>query len=316
MAVTEAAAGPALGAQSPHKTLSKQPMTPNIANVVLGTLHIKPWYPSFYPEDLVGGRKAEWLYVCQWCFKYTSEIMKFSAHCKVCPLKSKAPPGEMIYEKDDYVIHKIDGEEEKLYCQNLSLFAKLFLETKSVFFDASTFLYYTLILRSPDHPHGTVAGFFSKEKMSWDNNNLACILVFPPYQRRGLGQILIGASYVLGRKEGRFGGPERPLSVPGKKGYVSYWSAEIARCLLSQPNKKTLSIKEISELTWIMPEDVVVALKEMDVLEKRKTASGNIFLNKNKIQSWVEKGKVKLGPVVDVEAFIEDESELSEVISE
>ncbi|KXT04036.1 hypothetical protein AC578_4945 [Pseudocercospora eumusae] len=291
-------------------------MTPNVANVVLGTLHIKPWYPSFYPEDLVGGRKAEWLYVCQWCFKYTSEIMKFSAHCKVCPLKSEAPPGERIYEKDDYVIHKIDGEEEKLYCQNLSLFAKLFLETKSVFFDASTFLYYTLILRSSDHPHGTVAGFFSKEKMSWDNNNLACILVFPPYQRRGLGQILIGASYVLGRKEGRFGGPERPLSVPGKKGYVSYWSAEIARCLLSQPNRKALGVKEISELTWIMPEDVVVALKEMDVLEKRKTASGNIVLNKNKIRSWVEKGKVRLDPVVDVEAFIEDESELSEVMSE
>ncbi|EME81042.1 uncharacterized protein MYCFIDRAFT_189326 [Pseudocercospora fijiensis CIRAD86] len=302
MAVTEAAAGPALGAQSPHKTPNKQLMTPNVANVVLGTLHIKPWYPSFYPEDLVGGRKTEWLYVCQ---------------CKkVCPLKSEAPPGEIIYEKDDYVIHKIDGEEQKLYCQNLSLFAKLFLETKSVFFDASTFLYYTLIFRSPDHPHGTVAGFFSKEKMSWDNNNLACILVFPPYQRRGLGQVLIGASYVLGRKEGRFGGPERPLSVPGKKGYVTYWSAEIARCLLSQPNKKTLGVKEISELTWIMPEDVVVALKEMDVLEKRKTASGSVVLNKGKIRNWVERSKVKLDPAVDVDAFIEDESELSEVMSE
>lgn len=60
-------------------------MTPNVANVVLGNLHIKPWYPSFYPEDLGGGRKTDWLYVCQWCFKYTSEIMKYSAHC-VSPL--------------------------------------------------------------------------------------------------------------------------------------------------------------------------------------------------------------------------------------
>lgn len=56
-------------------------MQQNVANVVLGNLHIKPWYPSFYPEDLVGGRKAEWLYVCQWCFRYTHEIMKYSAHC-------------------------------------------------------------------------------------------------------------------------------------------------------------------------------------------------------------------------------------------
>lgn len=58
-------------------------MQPNVANVVLGNLHIKPWYPSFYPEDLLGGRRAEWLYVCQWCFKYSSEILKYSAHC-VC----------------------------------------------------------------------------------------------------------------------------------------------------------------------------------------------------------------------------------------
>ena len=56
-------------------------MQGSVANLFLGNLHIKPWYPSFYPEDLVGGRKAERLYVCQWCFRYTPEIMKYSAHC-------------------------------------------------------------------------------------------------------------------------------------------------------------------------------------------------------------------------------------------
>jgi hypothetical protein len=60
-----------------------------------------------------------------------------------------------------------------------------------------------------------VVGFFSKEKMSWDNNNLACILVFPPWQQQGLGQILMGASYELSKREGRLGGPEkRMLSFP------------------------------------------------------------------------------------------------------
>jgi len=54
-----------------------------------------------------------------------------------------------------------------------------------------------------------VVGFFSKEKLSWDNNNLACILVFPPWQKRGFGQVLMGVSYELGRREGRLGGPEK-----------------------------------------------------------------------------------------------------------
>lgn len=80
MAVSEMAGTAPLSIQSPHRTPSKPMATPNVANVVLGNLHIKPWYPSFYPEDLVGGRKADWLYVCQWCFKYTPEIMKYCAH--------------------------------------------------------------------------------------------------------------------------------------------------------------------------------------------------------------------------------------------
>lgn len=57
-----------------------------------------------------------------------------------------------------------------------------------------------------------VVGFFSKEKMSWDNNNVACILVFPPWQRQGLGQTLIGISYELSRRSGRIGGPEKRQS--------------------------------------------------------------------------------------------------------
>lgn len=97
----------------------------------------------------------------------------------------------------------------QLYSQNLSLFAKLFLDTKSVFYDVTTFRYYLLVLTDPQTTDRQVVGFFSKEKMSWDNNNVACILVFPPWQKRGLGQLLMGVSYELSRREGRLGGPEK-----------------------------------------------------------------------------------------------------------
>jgi GNAT superfamily N-acetyltransferase len=257
---------------------------------------------------------------------------------KACPLKDEAPPGDLIYEKDGYAIHQLDGEDHKvqtapsacldgmlmsfkLYSQNLSLFAKLFLETKSVFFDASTFLYYTLVLQpTPSNPssdstngtndsnsHGQVVGFFSKEKMSWDNNNVACILVFPPWQRRGLGQILIAASYALGRREGRFGGPERPLSILGRRGYIAFWCAEVTRFVLKAPLKKPVSVKEVSEETYILQEDVVAALKEMGVLEKRKTATGNVILNKSRVKEWAELHRVKEQPLIDFDAFVEEE---------
>jgi GNAT superfamily N-acetyltransferase len=134
-----------------------------------------------------------------------------------------------VYTKDNYSLYEIDGEKHKLYAQNLSLFAKLFLDTKSVFYDVTTFLYYLLVAHkpTPEIPNtsfgddmegggtgaqGQVVGFFSKEKMSWDNNNLACILVFPPWQKQGLGQILMGASYEMSRREERLGGPEKRTS--------------------------------------------------------------------------------------------------------
>ncbi|KAK4574088.1 SAS complex subunit [Recurvomyces mirabilis] len=297
---------------SPTRTPQRPPMQPNVANVVLGNLHIKPWYPSFYPEDMIGGRRAEWLYVCQWCFRYSSEILKYSAHCKACPLQTNRPPGTVIYSKGDYIIHEIDGAEHKLYAQHLSLLSKLFLDTKSVFFDVSTFLYYPLILRNEQdssHPYGQVVGFFSKEKMSWDNNNVACILIFPPWQKRGLGQVLIAASYELGRREGRFGGPERPLSALGRKGYVAFWCAEVYRFLVAAPGKRSVSVKEISEATFIMLEDVVVALREMDVLEGRKTAGGSVVVHKGRLRAWAERNRVGKEALVDGEAFVVEESE-------
>lgn len=64
-------------------------------------------------------------------------------------------------------------------------------------------MYYILVV------WGQIVGYFSKEKLSWDNNNLACILVFPPFQNRGCGKKLMAASYFLSKHEGTPGGPER-----------------------------------------------------------------------------------------------------------
>ena len=49
-------------------------------------------------------------------------------------------------------MYEVDGEAHKLYTQNLSLFAKLFLDTKSVFYDTTTFLYYLIVAHDPNTP--------------------------------------------------------------------------------------------------------------------------------------------------------------------
>ena len=61
--------------------------------------------------------------------------------------------------------------------------------------------------------------------------NLACIMVMPPYQRRGFGKFLIALSYELSKRAGRICTPEKPLSDMGKVGYKSYWSDTIIEVL-------------------------------------------------------------------------------------
>lgn len=313
----------ASSATSTPKPSQKPPIGPNVLEVVFGSLLITPWYPSFYPEELVG-RRVERLYVCHWCFRYTKELAGFLGHLKVCPLHTSPPLGTRVYRKDNYSIYEIDGEKHKLYAQNLSLFAKLFLDTKSVFYDVTTFLYYLLVAHEPKpsvpntdvkdeekaaggiHTStGQVVGFFSKEKMSWDNNNLACILVFPPWQKQGLGQILMGASYEMSRREGRLGGPEKPLSDLGRIAYMHYWSQTLARTILSCPSKRTLTVQDLREKTYIMPEDIIATLQAMHVLEQKKRGGAEVVINKAKVRAWAEASKVDLNKLpVDADAFV------------
>lgn len=196
----------------------------------------------------------------------------------------------------------------QLFAQNLSLFAKLFLDNKSIFFDVTSFNYY-LLVHTPDGTsshHPQVVGFFSKEKMSWDNNNLACILVFPPWQRKGLGKILMGVSYELSRRENRIGGPEKPLSELGRRGYLRFWEARVARAILGLKVKRTLSVGEIAKVCWVLPEDVVVTLKDMGVLTASKRADGAAVISKARLRECILKRGLDLTPPVSEEGFLDE----------
>ena len=116
----------------------------------------------------------------------------------------------------------------------------------------------------------------------------------------------MGISYELSKRENCLGGPEKPLSELGRKGYMQFWEARIARTVLGMKSKSTLSVGEIAEACWVLLEDVIGTLKEMGVLEVKKRPDGSLVINKAKIREWVVKNGIDLTPPVSEEGFLEE----------
>ncbi|KAG0325596.1 K(lysine) acetyltransferase [Dissophora globulifera] len=206
------------------------PRVRNVEWILYAGYDIATWYYSPFPEEY---QDCQRLFICEYCLKYIRQVESFMNHTKNC--KRKRPPGVVVYSKGVNKIYKVDGRTNKLYCQNLSLLAKLFLDNKTLYFDVHGFHFFVLTeTRSGDRADVPV-GFFSKEIVSYDGFNLACILTLPPFQRKSYGKLLIEFSYELTKIEGKVGSPEKPLSDLGKLGYVSYWITAILRELYPRP---------------------------------------------------------------------------------
>ena len=78
------------------------------------------------------------------------------------------------------VLFQVCGKKYKQYCQNLCLIAKSFLDHKTLYYDVEPFLFYVMTAADSDGCH--IVGYFSKEKNSFLNYNVSCILTLPPYQ--------------------------------------------------------------------------------------------------------------------------------------
>ncbi|KAI7946938.1 hypothetical protein MJO29_011465 [Puccinia striiformis f. sp. tritici] len=146
---------------------------------------------------------------------YTSVMAVFDTYSLrklISNIRVSHPPGRKVYQSGEIIIREIDGSKEKLYCQCLCLFEKLFIDHKYIFFDVEGYKFYVLTIVGNDQqpkptkeeeeeePNGKrekIVGFFSKEKISYDGYNLACIVTLPPYQKQGYGSLSIEFSYEL-----------------------------------------------------------------------------------------------------------------------
>ncbi|XP_075245886.1 histone acetyltransferase KAT7-like [Convolutriloba macropyga] len=232
-----------------------------IQYVVIGKCQIKTWYSSPYPEMYQQHLK---IYICEYCMSYMNSDLLLKRHMIKCSWRH--PPGNEIYRKNNLSVFEVDGKQCKAYCQNICLFAKLFLDHKTLYYDVEPFLFYVVTLADNEGCH--IVGYFSKEKESFYNYNLSCILTFPQFAKQGYGRFMIEFSYLLSKIEGRNPGtPEKPLSDLGLASYRSYWTEVVMKWIMSLDEGSSCSMKALSQETHVHINDLVSTLQFLKLVK-------------------------------------------------
>ncbi|KAG0216978.1 putative ESA1-histone acetyltransferase [Mortierella sp. GBAus27b] len=268
--------------QNPHEVARVK----NLDLIQIGKHEVETWYFSPYPTEY---SHLPILYICEFCLSYFPAVKQLSRHRLKCTLHH--PPGNEIYRKDDISFFEIDGRKQKVYCRNLCLLSKLFLDHKTLYYDVDPFLFYVMAVRDSDGAH--LIGYFSKEKESSEQYNVACILTMPQYQRMGFGRLLIAFSYELSKVEKKLGSPEKPLSDLGLLSYRAFWAETIVGLLIEQHKLGIeLSIDDIANRTAFQPQDVLHTLQNLNAL-KYYHGQYVIVLSDTVIKNWERSSKKK-----------------------
>lgn len=277
-----------------------------IRKIHIADYEIDTWYTAPYPEEYSTHRV---LSLCEFCLKYMSSDYVAWRHSLKCPYRF--PPGNEIYRCAKNSVFEVDGRKMPLYCQNLCLMAKMFLDSKTLYYDVEPFMFYVL---TENDSHGChFVGYFSKQKQNASNYNVSCILTLPTAQRKGYGNFLIEFSYLLTQRQGMTGTPEKPLSNLGIASYTNYWIHALAyelRDYIQLANAATIkyydgsdnndlgddpciSIHSLSKKTGMTLDDVIFGLETLKFLFRDQNGNYSIIIDKEKVESMIAQWEAK-----------------------
>ncbi|CAI4228376.1 unnamed protein product [Auanema sp. JU1783] len=267
-------------ASSENKETCQWPLAIRIRN-----FEIKTWYSAPYPQEYA---HVAVLHICEYCLKYMRSEKIMAQHQKKC--KVYRPPGNEIYRHNNVSVFEVDGNVSRLYCQNLCLLAKLFLDHKTLYYDVEPFLFYVVTTNDEYGQH--FVGYFSKEKYSAQKFNLSCIVTLPCYQKQGFGRFLIDFSFLLSRREHMQGTPERPLSDLGRVSYASYWRTCLMEYMYNTgKHRSVISLADIARETGVSVYDVTEVFDSLRWFSKQNNGERVLEINNTMLENHWKKAK-------------------------
>lgn len=99
-----------------------------------------------------------------------TKLSTWAKHREACTVRS--PPGEQIYNDGRLSLWEVNGSDQQVFCQNLCLLSKLFLDHKTLYYDVDPFLFYVLTEYKEDASDAfaggghQLIGYFSKVRCS------------------------------------------------------------------------------------------------------------------------------------------------------
>ena len=113
-------------------------------------------------------------------------------------------------------------------------------------------------------------------------------------------------SYELSKREGILGSPEKPLSDLGYASYIAFWSRELARVFTNTAFKyksHTFTLEGLQEITGFRADDILLALKDMNLIEAQRKRDGAFVIPLEAAREWASKHKIDTEPLIDTKCI-------------